>query len=88
MASKHVIMADIKEAAKYGFNLYPFAGMIIVGMFLSQFGVQLLRAAVPALAQSSTTVSILLVVIFQLIGGILALSGAFAALYQILEDTQ
>ena len=81
-------MVNIKEAAKYGFNLYPFAGMIIVGMFLSQFGVQLLRTAVPALAESSTAVSIILVVIFQLIGGILALSGAFAALYKILEDAE
>lgn len=81
-------MADIQEAAKYGFNLYPFAGMIVIGMFLSQFGLRLLQTALPSLAQSSTAVSIVLVVIFQLIGGILALSGAFAALYTILEDTQ
>lgn len=81
-------MANIKEAAKYGFNLYPFAGMIIVGMFLSQFGLRLIQILVPSLAQSSTAVSITLVVILQLIGGILALSGAFGALYKILEDTQ
>jgi hypothetical protein len=81
-------MADIKEAAKYGFNLYPFAGMIIIGMFLSQFGVRLIQIAVPSLAQSSTAVSVVLVLVLQLIGGILALSGAFAALYKILEDAE
>ena len=79
-------MADIKEAAKYGFNLYPFAGMIVIGMFLSQYGVSLLRAAIPQLAQISTAVSITLVAIFQLGGGIIALAGVFAALYTIIED--
>lgn len=77
-------MGETTDTVRYGFGLYPFALLTMVGLFLVQYGLQLL-GAIPGM-QLNTLTSILLLLVFQIGGGIIALAGFFGGLRQVIKD--
>lgn len=83
-------MEDIKEQVKYGFSLWPFAALIMIGAFVNSFGPGFYQSLLSGMSSMPLyrVVLILGVVLIQVAAGIIAGTGFFGGLYKVLQDAR
>lgn len=81
-------MEDIKEQIRYGFSLWPFAVLIMLGVFINSFGPSLYQSLISGIQGVPLFQAILVlgVVLIQLVGGIVGAAGFFGALYKVIKE--
>lgn len=83
-------MEDIKEQVRYGFSLWPFSALIMLGVFVNSFGPSLYQSLVSGIQGVPLFQAILVlgVVLIQLAGGIVGAAGFFGGLYKVISDAK
>ncbi len=83
-------MDDINEQVRYGFSLWPFATLIMIGLFANSFGPGFYQSVISG-AQGlpfSQVVLVLGVILIQIAAGIIAGAGFFGGLYKVMQDVR
>lgn len=82
-------MEYFSEEIRYGLRLYPFAVVVMSGMFLTNLGPTLFRSLIAGMSGVPlyNVISITGILLLQLAGGIVAAAGFFGALYKVLNDS-
>lgn len=83
-------MEDIKEQVRYGFTLWPFAALVMIGVFVNSFGPSLYQSLLSGaqglpLFQGILVLGILLI---QLAAGVIAGAGFFGGIYRVIRDAK
>jgi|GEM_PF-600926 hypothetical protein len=82
-------MDDISERIRYGFRLWPFPALIMVGVFINSFGTGLYQSVLSGLGLPFVQVLLIIgVLLIQLAAGVIAGAGFFGGLYKVLEDVR
>ncbi len=83
-------MGDTRESIRYGFQLYPFALLIVLGLFISGSGTTLLQSVLGGLQSLPffSVIVLLLTLALQALGAVIAAAGVFGALYRIIQDAK
>lgn len=83
-------MSEIKEQIRYGFELWPFAALVMLGLIVNSFGPSLYQSLLAG-ARGIPLFQVILVVgiiLIQLLAGIIAGAGFFGGLHRVLKDSQ
>jgi hypothetical protein len=83
-------MDDTKEQVRYGFSLWPFATLAMLGVFVNSFGPGFYQSLLSG-AQGLPLFQVILVLgvlLIQLAGGIIAGAGFFGGLYKVIKDAK
>lgn len=83
-------MDDISEQVRYGFRLWPFAALIMIGFFVNSFGPSFYQSILSG-AQGlplSEWILVIGVILIQLAAGIIAGAGFFGGLHKVIQDTR
>lgn len=83
-------MEDIKEQIRYGFSLWPFATLAMLGVFVNSFGPGYYQSLLSG-AQGiplSQVILVLGVLLIQLAGGVISGAGLFGGLYKVIKDAK
>ncbi len=79
-----------EEEIRYGFSLYPFALLMMLGVLFSSAGVVLVRSVFAGTggAMFSGVLQLVFVLLFQALGTVTAAAGFFGALYKLIRDAK
>ena len=83
-------MDDVIEQVRYGFSLWPFAALIMIGLFANSFGPSFYQSLISG-AQGlplSQVILVLGVILIQIVAGVIAGAGFFGGLYKVMQDTR
>jgi len=83
-------MSDINEQVRYGFSLWPFAALIMIGIFVNSFGPGFYQSILSG-AHGLPLFQVILVlgvILIQLAAGVIAGAGFFGGLYKVMRDAR
>ena len=83
-------MDDIREHVRYGFRLWPFAVLVMLGVLVNSIGPGFYQSLMSGMS-GIPLYNILLIagiLVLQFAGGVIAAAGFFGALRKILQDSQ
>lgn len=81
-------MDDVMDQVRYGFGLWPFAALAMLGVFINSFGPQLYQSLLSG-SQGIPLFQVVLlagILLIQVAGGVIAGAGLFGGLYQVISD--
>lgn len=83
-------MKDFSEEIRYGFDLYPFAVLLMLGTFITTTGPAILQSLLSGMSSIPAYTVIVLgsALLVQIVGGVVAAAGFFGALYRVLQDAE
>lgn len=83
-------MEDVIEQVKYGFSLWPFASLVIIGLFANRFGPSFYQSVISG-SQGlpfSQVILVLGVILIQVLSGIVSGAGFFGGLFKVMKDSR
>lgn len=82
-------MDSISEQVRYGFSLWPFATLIMIGVFVNSFGISFYQSLLSGAGLPFTQAILVLgIILIQFAAAIIAGAGFFGGLYRVIRDAK